>query len=190
MTCKAFLDGPFCHKPHDMGDGCYKHKVATGQLTSVGKNLLRMGKERGSAGRHLNMSDSKLKKARYTPLRAKYIGQVDWNMHPTRQQDLSSSTPTQEDLSMRRTAMSTSDIYRERRDTGRRADRPLSLVGKGNPRVETELRFFVAKHPWKVAGLLSTAIKAFPEDRGEQRKGSSRWGDKTKGKRRRGRSKS
>ena len=29
--------------------------------------------------------------------------------------------------------------------------------------MEAELRFFVAKHLWKVAGLLSTAKRVFPE---------------------------
>ena len=52
---------------------------------------------------------------------------------------------------------------------------PLALVKKG----------VVAKHPWKVAGLLRVAKKFFPEDqRGES---SSRWGGKTKVKRRRSR---
>ena len=31
------LDAPFHHKPHTGGEGCYKHQVATGKLTSASR---------------------------------------------------------------------------------------------------------------------------------------------------------
>ena len=49
----------------------------------------------------------------------------------------------------------------ERRDTGRRADKLIALVGEKNPQVLAELRFYIAKHPWKVAELLSSARRTY-----------------------------
>ena len=37
VTCTACLDGPFCYKPHEMGEGCYKHMIAVLEVTSVGR---------------------------------------------------------------------------------------------------------------------------------------------------------
>ena len=50
--------------------------------------------------------------------------------------------------------------HNERRDTARRADKLVSLVGERNPNMEEELRIYVGKHPWKVAQLLAEAKKA------------------------------
>ena len=51
--------------------------------------------------------------------------------------------------------------HNERRATGRSADKLVELVGKHNPRIEEELRIYVARFPWKVAPLLAEAKKVF-----------------------------
>ena len=34
VTCKTCLHGPWYHKPHDGGDGCYKHMISAGRVSS------------------------------------------------------------------------------------------------------------------------------------------------------------
>ena len=34
VTCKACLQGPWYHKPHDGGEGCYKHMISVGSVSS------------------------------------------------------------------------------------------------------------------------------------------------------------
>ena len=34
VTCKACLQGPWYHNPHDGGEGCYKHMISVGSVSS------------------------------------------------------------------------------------------------------------------------------------------------------------
>ena len=44
MSCKACLQGPFCHKPHESGPCCYKYMISAGTITSTGRTCdLRRG---------------------------------------------------------------------------------------------------------------------------------------------------
>ena len=51
--------------------------------------------------------------------------------------------------------------HNERRDTARRADKLVAMVGRYNPCIEAELRIYMGKFPWKVADLLEQAKQVF-----------------------------
>ena len=34
VICKTCLQGPWYHKPHDGGEGCYKHMISAGSVSS------------------------------------------------------------------------------------------------------------------------------------------------------------
>ena len=182
------MDGPFYHKPHTGGEGCYKHQVATGQLTSASR----------PCDLHKNLEGDDTQEPVAIPAEAtqandaRKVGSRPFSEYvrfETEQGGVLLYEPSALDkwigMSIRGdkatgeyinnvtgwplNEWNTDDCKRyiqrhnERRDTARRADKLIALVGEKNPRVLAELRFYIAKHPWKVAELLSSARRAYPQ---------------------------
>ena len=186
ITCRACLDGPLYHKPHTGGEGCYKHQVATGQLTSASR----------PCDLRKNLEGDDLQEPVATPAEATHSNDArkvgsrplcEYVRFETEQRGVLLYEPSALDkwvgMSIHQDKVTgeyinnvtgwplnegdTDDYKRyiqrhnERRDTGRRADKLIALVGEKNPRVLAELRFYIANHPWKVAELLSSARRTY-----------------------------
>ena len=122
VACRACLEGPFYHKPHD------KYMVSTGSVTSTGRTCdLHRGGDAAASIYHDRRAHKYYDRTTVDEL-------------------------TEEDTKDYKRYIQRHD---ERRDTARRADKLVQLVGEHNPNIEEELRIYMGKHPWKVAQLLA-----------------------------------
>ena len=190
VTCKACLQGPWCHKPHDGGKSCYKYMLAAGTASSSA-SIKDMRKEGESAAARVS---APLGETAPTASKSRPLSQLvrfetkegtvllfephpldswidrecAWNHRKQVYMDL--------DTGDQLTEAEGEDYQRylqrhkERRHLGGQADELVKLAAKINPRTVVELRFYIAKFPWEVSRLLGEG-KALYKEMSKQRHG-------------------
>ncbi|OLP87771.1 hypothetical protein AK812_SmicGene30979 [Symbiodinium microadriaticum] len=196
VTCRACLEGPWYHKPHDAGETCYKHKLSMGTLSSP-----------------LSIAALR-KKGDVTPARASDCGNVEGESKASRDASRPLSEyvrfETKEGMALlydpspldkwigksyrwdsrrqRHVETSTGDVlsaedsedfqryvqrHNERRQMGNQADELVKLVATHNPAVEEELRIYIGRFPGGVRRLLAEGKKVYKQPVDKQRHGGA-----------------
>ena len=195
VTCKTCLHGPWYHKPHDGGEGCYKHMISAGKVSSpLSVAELRKRGEASTAqtaepvaeGDYTTDKTSKRPLAEYVRLEPKegmallfhpspldkWIGKhYKWDSKHQHHVDPSTGgiLSPEESEDYRRYLQR----YKERKQTGDQADKLVKLVGKCNPAVEEELRIYIGRFPGEIRNLLARGKQSPQRSPGEQRHGGT-----------------
>ena len=194
VTCRACLEGPWYHKPHDVGETCYKHMISMGTVSSPlsvaalrkkGDATLARASDRAAVGQNNKTSrDASRPLSEYVRFETKegmallydpspldkWIGK-SYKWDSRRQCHVEANTG--EVLS----AEDSEDFQRyvqrhnERRQTGSQADELVKLVATYNPAVEEELRIYIGRLPGEVRRLLAEGKKVYKPPVDKQRHG-------------------
>ena len=168
VSCKACLQGPFFHKPHESGPACYKYMISTGtvlpargehatfdvgelrqnrwqrprsQMTELDRNLRERGRAKPWA-RYVRFETENGLALLYEPGPLdRWIGKNirhDWRSRKFVDRETGEPLTVEEAKDYKRYI----HRHNERRATGRSADKLVELVGKHNPGIEEELRIY------------------------------------------------
>ena len=191
VTCKACLQGPWYHKPHDGGKNCYKYMLAAGTASSPA-SVKDMRKEGESTAARVSAPLGET--AQTMESRSRPLAQLV--RFETKEGTVLLFEPQPLDSWINRECawdnkkqvyidLATGDQlteaegedyqrylqrHKERRHVGGQADELVKLAAKINPRTVVELRFYIAKFPWEVSRLLGES-KALYKEMNKQRHG-------------------
>ena len=198
VTCKTCLHGPWCHKPHDGGDGCYKHMISSGRVSSPlsvaelrkrGEAATAQTSEPVAAGGYSTDKSSMRPLSEYVRFETKegmallfHPGPLDkwigkyyrWNGTNKTYVDPTTGGLTPDKSQDYRRYL---QRHKERKQTGDQADKLVKLVGKCNPAVEEELRVYIGRFPGEVRSLLTSGKQVCKQLLANQRHGGT---DKTR----------
>ena len=190
VSCKACLQGPWYHKPHDGGKTCYKAMIAAGTASSPAsvKSMRKEGEatatratseQLGETGQTAHKSRPLANYVRFEtkegvallcephPLYKRIDKDYRWDSKKQLYMDpVTGGTLTAEESEDYQRYL---QRHKERRHTGGQADELIKLAAKINPRTLAELRFYIAKFPWEVCRLLAEGKKS-------ARRYTRRWG--------------
>ena len=166
VTCRACLEGPWYHKPHDVGETCYKHMISMGTVSSPLSiaALRKKGDATPARASDCEAVGEKSKTSRdasrplseyvrfeteegmallYDPSPLdKWIGK-SYRWDSRRQCHVETSTGDVLSAEDSEDFQRYVQRHNERRQTGNQADELVKLVAAYNPAVEEELRLYI-----------------------------------------------